>query len=133
MNIKDPIQEDIPKIIPLKDLGNALLDWLVEEDNYWIKKFLVQQDLTEEEFSEMCESDNNLDNCYKKAMMVQEFKIITMAKNGSIKDQLAMQLGKTYHSWAQDQNVNISNTFGRAVDETVDRAKQVVQETIKKE
>lgn len=89
----------------LAGLAAKLLDWINQEENFWLGSFAVEHGFPRERYSDFCERSVDFHYAYKIAKTVQEAKLVERGLNSRTSATMAIFALKNVAGWRDLQEV----------------------------
>ncbi len=92
-------------------LANNLIDWLAVDENFWVKEFLINNDLSEKTTNYLSDKFMSFSTLLEKAFSIQEKKLVSNGLKNKWNNAMAIFVLKNKHGYKDktevDSNVKV--------------------------
>lgn len=93
------------------ELGNKLIDWMKFDENYWVKTFLLDNDLDNDTGNYLADKFESFSVLYKKAFEMQESKLVDNALKNKWNNATAIFVLKNKHGYKDKSEIDSNHKF----------------------
>ena len=94
-------------------LGNDLLDWMKADDNFWVKEYLINNDLNDTLTNYLSHKYDSFSSLVEKAFSIQEKKLVSNGLKNKWNNAMAIFVLKNKHGYKDktevDNNVKLED------------------------
>lgn len=92
-------------------LGNDLLDWMKADDNFWVKEYLIDNDINEKATNYLSHKYDSFLTLLERAFSIQEKKLVSNGLKNKWNNAMAIFVLKNKHGYKDktevDSNVKV--------------------------
>ena len=108
-----------------KEVGSSLQSWMQDPVNFDIQRFAIEHGHTLDEFERWGKDDEEFGKVLRWAKATEEYKVYTMAMQGTLRETTALEFLKKRHGWKATETLSNPNDTIRAAQEAQARANQL--------
>ena len=95
-------------------LADELLDWIKQDDNFWIKDFCLMKNISRQGISNFKQRSEYFNYIYEMVQDHQESKLLHLGLSGSNVSMIIFAL-KHNHKWTDENSFNFQTTHCEVV------------------